>query len=66
MSPGSRNEVTQDSDGVRVFCCSSGLPFYLHLTLQILWKTVIAEEIIMNYHTKEKALVVKRVKAFAI
>lgn len=64
MSPGSRNEVTQD--GVRVFCCSSGLLFYLHLSLQILWKTVIAEEIIMNYHTSEKALVVKRVKAFAI
>ena len=61
MSPGSRNEVTQDSDG-----CSGGLPFYLHLSLQILWKTVIAEEIIMNYHTNEKALVVKRVKAFAI
>ena len=26
----------------------------------------MAEEIIMNYHTSEKALVVKRVKAFAI
>ena len=36
------------------------------LSLQILWKTVIAEEIIMNYHTSEKALVVKRVKAFTI
>lgn len=34
MSRGSRNEVTQDSDGVRVFCCSSGLPFYLHLSLK--------------------------------
>ena len=38
----------------------------LIISLQILWKTVIAEEIIMNYYTSEKALVVKRVKAFAI
>ena len=65
MSPGSRNEVTQDSDGVRVFCCSSGLPFYLHLSLKNTLEDS-AEEIIMNYHTGEKALVVKRVKAFAI